>query len=389
MKASSAPAALPRLLYVVNEDFAFLQHRLPMARAAKGAGFAVHIATRVDRGRAAIEAEGFQVHPIPFQRGGLSPLAALRTVRALRQIENDIRPQLVHRSGLQCCVYGALAAIGKKRAAVNAITGLGYIFTSRTPKTAILRPLMKRLLPLLFNRRNSVVLVQNPDDEAAVHALGVAQNQIVLIPGSGVDTDKFEPVPEPEGPITIGFVGRLLSDKGIHALVAAHHIVRQRGHDINLLIAGNPDLWNPASVTFEEAEGWNQKPGVEWLGQVDNIEDLWRRCHFAALPSHREGLPMSLMEAAACGRSMVAADAPGSREIVLHEKTGLLVPIEDPPKLADAIIRLATDATLRQTYANAARQLVVEKLSAKIVSRDIASLYRSLADTATEQEMTG
>jgi glycosyltransferase involved in cell wall biosynthesis len=381
MKDNSGFGPRPRLLYVANEDFAFLQHRLPMARAARDAGFEVHVATRVETGRAAIETEGFQVHPMPFRRGGLSPFAALPTVLALRRIERIIRPDIVHHSGLQCCVYGSIAAIGKSLAVVNAITGLGYVFTSRSRKTAALKALIQKLLPALLDRRRSVILVQNPDDAAAVRVLGVKTARIVLIPGSGVDTDVLQPLPEPDGTITIGFVGRLLADKGIRALVTAQALVQQQGHDIRLIIAGNPDPANPASVTVEEARNWNRQRGVEWLGHIGDIAGLWRRCHFAVLPSHREGLPMSLMEAAACGRSMIAADAPGSREIVLHERTGLLVPIEDPKALAAAIIRLADNPELRATYGKAARDLVVAELSATIVREKIGALYREMIAT--------
>src|SRR6266853_1015584 len=162
-----------RLLYVANEDFAFLLNRLPMARAARKAGFEVHVATHVNKGAEAIEAEGFIVHPIPFRRGGLSPFAAIPTILALRRVEKKIKPQIVHHSGLQCSVYGSIAALGKKIPQVNAITGLGYIFTSVTWRTRMLKQVMVWLLPWLFNRRRSLVLVQNPDDRSALNDLGI------------------------------------------------------------------------------------------------------------------------------------------------------------------------------------------------------------------------
>src|SRR5258707_15554924 len=140
-----------RLLYVVSEDFAFLLNRLPMARAAREAGFEVHVATRVDKAAKAIEAEGFVLHRIPFRRGGLSPFAAIPTIWALRRIENKIRPQIVHHSGLQCCVYGSIAALGKRFSQVNAITGLGYIFTSVSWRTRLLKQSMVWLLAWAFN----------------------------------------------------------------------------------------------------------------------------------------------------------------------------------------------------------------------------------------------
>lgn len=367
-----------RLLYVANEDFAFLLNRLPMARAARDAGFEVHVATHVNKGAAAIEAEGFILHPIPFRRGGLSPFAAIPTILALRRIEREIKPQIVHHSGLQCCVYGAIAALGMGIPQVNAITGLGYIFTSVNWRTRLLKQSMVLVLPWLLNQPRSTVLVQNPDDRSALVDLGIDEKRMVLIPGSGVDTDKLQPLPEPEGPITFGFAGRLLTDKGIRALVAAQAILRDRGHDYNLIIAGNPDPANPASVQVEEVEEWNRRPGVTWLGHINDIVSLWRSCHVAVLPSHREGLPVSLLEAAACGRPMVATDVPGCREVVLEGQTGLLVPVENPVALAQAIEKLAGSPELREQYGKAARQLVVDKLSAKIIGSSIIKLYRDV-----------
>ncbi len=367
-----------RLLYVANEDFAFLLNRLPMARAAREAGFEIHVATRVNKGAEAIAAEGFVLHPIPFRRGGLSPFAAVPTILGLRRVEKKIKPQVVHHSGLQCCVYGSIAAIGGNFSKVNAITGLGYIFTSATWRTRLLRRAMRWLLPLLLNRRRSVVLVQNPDDRGALADLGVLQERMFLIPGSGVDTDALQPLPEPAGPITFGFAGRLLTDKGIRALVAAQSILRKQGQDANLIIAGNLDPANPASVSQQEIEEWNRRPGITWLGHIDDIVSLWRICHFAVLPSHREGLPVSLLEAAACGRPMIATDAPGCREVVIDDQTGLLVPIEDPMALAQAITRLANSPELRARYGKAARHLVVSKLSATIIGSSIVELYDRL-----------
>ena len=367
-----------RILYVVNEDFAFLLNRLPMARAARKAGFEVHVATNVNNGANAIEAEGFILHPIPLQRGGPSPLTAIRAILALRRIEQQIEPDIAHHSGLQCSVFGSIAAFGKNFSQVNAITGLGYIFTSVTLRTRLLKGSMRWLLPWLFNRRGCVVLVQNPDDRAALGDLGIEQRRMVLIPGSGVDTDALQPLPEPEGPITYGFAGRLLTDKGIRALVAAHGILRRQGHDSNLMIAGNPDPANPASVSLEEVEEWGRQPGITWRGHLEDIASLWRKCHFAVLPSHREGLPGSLLEAAASGRPMIATDAPGCREIVIQDETGLLVPIEDPEALAQAIAKLATSPELRSRYGKAARQLVVSKLSATIIGGSIVRLYDEL-----------
>ena len=368
------------MLYVANEDWAFLLNRLPMARAAQRAGFEIHVATHVKDGACAIEAEGFTLHPIPLRRGGISPLAAIPTILALRRLTGRIKPDIAHHSGLQCCVYGSIAALGRPFSYVSAMTGMGYVFTSMTLRTRFLRAVLKWLLPSLLDRPGSVVLVQNPDDRTAMLDLGICEKKIVLIPGSGVDTDALQPMPEPGGPITYGFAGRLLTDKGIRALVAAHDLVRAQGFESRLLIAGNPDPANPASVSTEEVDEWTRRPGITWLEHVKDISSLWRQCHFAILPSHREGLPGSLMEAAACERAMIATDAPGCREIVINDQTGLLVPIEDPPALAQAISKLATSPALRARYARAARELVVTKLSARMIGQQIVQLYNDMTD---------
>jgi len=378
-QASAAePANAPRLLYVVTEDWAFLSHRLPMARAARDAGFEVHVATRVSDGAAAIEAERFILHPVPFARGSLSPIAAFSTIAALRRVRREIKPALTHHVALQACVLGILAALGQPAACINAFIGLGYSFTSNTSKARAVRTLVGVLLRLLINRKNCIALVQNSDDKLALMLLGIATTRIALIPGSGVDTKRFTPIPEPGGPPTFGFVGRLLNDKGIRTLLTAHRVLRARMPEARLLIAGTPDPANPASVTEAEAKSWNEQPGVAWLGHVDDIASLWAQAHVAILPSRREGLPLSLMEAAACGRAMIASDVPGCREVVIHEETGLLFHLDDAPALAEAMARLAADPQLRARCATAARRLVCEKLAADIIGHQIVTLYRQL-----------
>lgn len=372
------------ILYLANEDWAFVQHRLPMARAARAAGFDVHVATNVSTHAEAIRAEGFTLHPITLRRGSRSPIRAIATINAVRNVVCRIAPQLIHHSGLQCCVLGGFASLGTATPQVNALTGLGYAFTGASMRARTLRLIISATLRFLLNRNNATTLVQNPDDRQTLERAGIDPSRIALIPGSGVDTDALPPLPEPDGPITVGFAGRLLTEKGIRALIAAHRILRGRGAGINVLIAGEPDPTNPASVSREEAQRWNAEPGITWLGHVDDISSLWRRSHIAALPSHREGLPKSLLEAAACGRPLIATDAPGCREIAIHERTGLLVPIEDPQALADAIQRLASSKELRANYGAAARQLVVESMSAQSIGAATVALYEKCLQSSSE-----
>jgi glycosyltransferase involved in cell wall biosynthesis len=370
-----APTKAPRLLYVVTEDWAFLSHRLPMARAARDAGFEVHVATRVSDGAAAIEAERFILHPIPFVRGSLSPIAAFSTIAALRRVRREVKPALTHHVALQACVLGMLAALGQPAVFVNAFIGLGYSFTSDGGKARAVRVAIGTLLRFLANRKDCIALVQNPDDGATLLALGIAKDRIALIRGSGVDINRFTPLDEPGGAPTFGFVGRLLDDKGVRTLIAAHRLLRKRISDARLLIAGTPDAANPASVTEAEAKTWNGQAGIVWVGQVDDIAGFWAQAHIAVLPSRREGLPLSLLEAAACRRAMIASDVPGCREVVIHEQTGLLFPVDNASALADAMVRLAFDPELRARCATAARKRAVEKFAADIIGRQTVTLY--------------
>lgn len=369
----------PRLLYIVTEDWYFLSHRLPMARAAMAAGFDVHVATNVSDGEPAISREGFILHPIPFVRGSTSPGAAIVTVLALRNVLRKVKPAIVHNVALQPTVLGSLAAIGLRAITVNAITGLGHTFIGDTPKTRVLRHLIGIMLRQFIDHGRNVAIVQNPDDRALLRSLGISDDHIVLIPGSGVDVERLRPTPEPEGPITVAFVGRLLDDKGVRTLITTHRLLRAKGSLLSLLLAGKPDAANPSSVSEDEAEDWGREPGITWLGQVKDIATVWARAHIAVLPSRGEGLPKSLLEAAACGRPMIATDVPGCREVAIPDETGLLVPVDDAPALAAAIERLAASPDLRARFGAAARRLAVERFSADAIAGATANLYQRLA----------
>lgn len=366
-----------KLLYVVSEDWYFVSHRLPMARAARNAGFEVHVATNVNEKGAAIQAEQFRLHHVPFARGTLSPFAAWRTISALRAVHRTVRPDIVHRVSPQPVVLGALAAVGQSGVSINALTGLGFSFTSKQLKARLARTAVRIVLKGLISGPRATILVQNQDDRETLVQLGVRADRITMIRGSGVDIDRLQPLPEPASPITIAFVGRLLKYKGIGTLVAAHRILRARGRAPQLLVAGTPDPASPDSITTQEMDTWAREPGIACLGHVRNIVDVWSRAHVAVLPSQREGVPLSLLEAAAFGRPMIATDAPGCREVVIPGRTGSLVPFGDESALADAIADLIDSPDKRARYGSAARQLAVEEFSATAVGTQIVNLYRS------------
>jgi glycosyltransferase involved in cell wall biosynthesis len=365
-------------MYLVTEDWYFLSHRLPMALAALRAGYDVHVVTRVKRDGAKIAQHGFTLHALSWERGSLNPVGLLSVIRDIRAIYRKYAPDIVHHVALQPAIVGSLAAIGLPMVRLNALAGLGYGFTSTSLKARVLRPTLSVFLRALLKGEKAAVLVQNPDDRAKVSALGVNPARVFLIPGSGVDVDVLRPLPEPDGPITVGFIGRLLDDKGIRTLVAAHEILTRRGEAISLLIGGDADPANPASIPAAEIESWKKQPGIKVLGHVSNILKFWESAHIAVLPSRREGLPKSLLEAAACARPIVATDVPGCREIARDGVNALLVPPDDAQALADAIILVAKDKRLRATFGKAGRRLVEKEYSAERIGADIVALYGRL-----------
>jgi glycosyltransferase involved in cell wall biosynthesis len=373
----------PRLLYLVTEDWYFVSHRLPMAQAAKKAGYEVHVATRVRDCGASIEAEGFILHPLGWERGKHDPFAFLTAVQQVRRLYRDVKPALAHHVAVVPTVIGSLAALGLPIMRLNALAGLGFVFISRSMGARLLRPLLVRFMRRIIGNKRAAVLVQNRDDRALMTAIGIDPAHIFLIPGSGVDTNRLQQLPEPEGPITMAYVGRLLDDKGLRPLVRAHALLAKRGEPIRLLIAGEPDPSNPGSIPPTEIDTWRSQERIEVLGHVP-VAGVWAQAHIAVLPSRREGLPLSLLEAAACGRPMVATDVPGCCEIAREGVNALLVQPDDPEALADAIARLARDAALRAQFGAAGRQLVESEFSSDRIGREIVALYDRLLQRRTK-----
>lgn len=373
-----------KILYFVSEDWYFISHRLPMARSAKAAGYEVHVATRVDKHGQQIVDEGFILHPVKLRRGSLNVIRFFAAVMQIRRIYRRFRPDLVHHVALVPSVVGSIAALGLPMARLNALTGLGYTFASTKMRARLVRMLANPLLGCLLRRPGTTVLVQNPDDRAVAQMLNVPPDHIVLIPGSGVDVNRLTPLPEPQSLFTVGFVGRLLDDKGVRTLIAAHEILRGRNLNVRTVVAGDRDPANPASISKSVLSEWRKLPGLALLGHVSDVRAVWLEAHVAVLPSRREGLPKSLLEAAACGRPLIATDVPGCREIARGGVNALLVPLDDPSALAEAIETLMNDGALRAHFGRASRQIVVDNFSNDRVKRDIVALYAKILGNPRE-----
>jgi glycosyltransferase involved in cell wall biosynthesis len=374
----------PKLIFLVTEDWYFWAHRLPQARAARDAGFQVSVATRVDRHGDRICGEGFALHSLGWRRGSINPLRAIAAVREVARLYRGERPAIVHHVSQKPIFIGSLAAglAGVSRV-VNALTGLGFLFASSNIKARAVRSVIMPVLRRVARRPGVRFLVENPDDRAMLRRLNlVPQGRIVLINGSGVDLSHYKILPEPEGEaVIIGCATRMLGIKGVGDVVAAFRLLKARRSRVRLLLAGAPDPENPDSIPEATLHGWAAEPGVEWLGHVTDVRQVWTRAHIAVLASRGgEGIPMCLMEAAACGRALVATDVPGCREIVLPGETGLLVPVQDPMALAEALERMVDNDAFRQSCREGARRRVEGRMDSVTVGRETVALYRALLD---------
>jgi glycosyltransferase involved in cell wall biosynthesis len=379
-KTDARARLAPRLLYVVSDDWYFLAHQLAMARAARAAGFEVHVAATVGEDGAAIEKEGFVLHPVRFARGRLRRWRALRTISALRKVYRTVDPAIVHYVAIEPVLLGIVAAFGRRTPAAYAITGFGAPIGDA--KGGALPASTRRLLQFGLNRRGAIGLVETPEDGATLTELGVKPDHIVQMAGSGVDADRLRPIPEPDGPMTVAYVGRMDDFAGGRTMMAAYRMLRQANVPCELLLAGSPEPASPAANAQSEFAAWGREPGVTWLPNVADIATVWRRAHIAVLPSRTDSVPKSLLEAAACARPLIATDVPACRELVTHERTGLLVPVGDPQALAAAILRLARSSPQRVRLGVAARRLVDERFSGEIIGKAAVALYQRLLDAA-------
>ena len=369
-----------KILYFATEDWAFCLHRLPLARAALRAGYDVAVVVRVRNHGGPIIAAGLRLIPVNIARGGMHPWRELRTLLELWRIYRAERPDIVHHVAVKPVLYGSLiAALTGVRATINALTGMGFLFTSKRRLARLLRPAVEIALRILLNRSASRVILQNADDLRGLAGAGIVKPGTArLIRGSGVDTLAFTPSPEPPGTPLVVLPARLLWDKGVGEFVAAARQLRQQGVPARFVLVGDRDPENPAVVPQATLDAWRAEGFVELWGWRDDMAQVYRDCHVVCLPSYREGLPKALLEAAACGRPLVSCDVEGCREAVRHGESGLLVPVRDATALAAALRQLIENASQRAKFGRAAREIAVAEFSLDSVIEQTFALYREL-----------
>lgn len=368
-----------KLLFVVNVDWFFLSHRLPIALAAIEKGWEVHLACQTTDKREVLESYGIIVHQVDMSRSGFNPFGELKPFQQILNVIRRIKPDTVHLVAMKGVILGGLASvITRIKKVVVSISGLGFVFIDSSVKAKLLRLVIMSLFRFILNGKNVRVIFQNETDRALFISNNVVKkNQTVLVNGSGVDLELFKFIPEENTsrPIVM-FLGRLLKDKGVQEFFDAAKMLKQKGSQARFVLVGDIDSGNLNSLTQTDIDEFVASGYVEAWGYKKNMHEVLPAANIIVLPSYREGHPKSLAEAAACGRAVVTTDVPGCRDAIIENNTGLLVPLKSSKELAEAMETLINNESLRKRYGRAGRDLAESKFDVNGIVEEHLSIYR-------------
>jgi glycosyltransferase involved in cell wall biosynthesis len=372
-----------KLLYIISDDNYFLSHRLNLAIAAMADGYDVFVLAFENSSKFTdiIKSHGFTFINLNQRAHGLGLIDNVRLIRRARNVINQFRPDLIHTVSMRMMFLTTFAFwSSKSKRMVATLTGMGYLETASNPMIRVLKWCVTKAFKIMFSTKRIQLVVQNADDYKGVKGKFINEDRLHLVRGSGVDIESFPQLPFPDDKIIqVTFVARMLKDKGLEELVDAARIIQKQGIDnIQINLVGMPHAVNPYSVSEKQLKLWQDEGLVNWQGFRSDIVEVWRESHIAVLPSYREGLPKSLLEAAACGRPIITTDVAGCREMVIVNgtgKNGLLVPVKNSNKLAKAIIELASNADLRKKMGQASREMVVKHFADDVVNIQMLNIY--------------
>jgi glycosyltransferase involved in cell wall biosynthesis len=369
-----------KLIFVVNVDWAFITHRLPIALEALQQGYRVHIATSLTNKLDELERYGFIVHPLALDRGSASLGNVWRTMEQLWRIFREVRPDVAHLVTIKPVLLGGLVArLTSVPAVVAAVPGLGFVFMAHGVKAAIRRSIVELLYRVAFGHHNLKVIFQNTDDLCYLAKVThLPKSSMTLLRGSGVDLTRYTHVPLPGGMPVVVLAARLLADKGVLEFVQAASLLKQRGSNARFVLVGKVDTANPTSFSDTDVSAWVHDGLVEWWGYHIDMPQVFAAAQVVVLPSYREGLPKVLIEAAACGRAVVTTDVPGCRDAIDPGVTGVLVPVRNAVALADTIETLLNDPQRCQAMGVAGRALAERAFDVRQVVTAHLQIYQEL-----------
>ncbi|HEX5952195.1 MAG TPA: glycosyltransferase family 4 protein [Rhodanobacteraceae bacterium] len=376
---------MSKIILFANTDWYLYNFRRSLAQAVQAAGHEVLLVSPPGEYGARFRELGLRWEPLPaMDRRSLNPLREMRALAELIALFRREQPALVHDFTIKCAVYGSIAAmLAGVPARINAVAGLGYVFASNDRRAHLLRPLVRTLMRFALRGRRSRLVLQNHDDARMFldHRL-IEDARVRVIPGSGVDCNRFVPRARPcNDPPRVLLAARLLWEKGVEEYVQASRTLRAQSRRVRFLLAGASDPGNPAAVPEATVRGWVDDGLVEWIGHVDDMPALFASTDIVVLPSYyREGLPKSLIEAAACATPLITTDMPGCRDVVTDGVDGLIVPPRDAESLCAAIVRLLDAPERARKLGLAARAKALAKFDERIVIRRTLETYDEVLD---------
>ena len=377
-----------RILLFANTDWYLYNFRLALAESLREKGWDVLLVSPPGQYGHRLKSLGFRWISLPFSISSANPLLELILIYRLLKLYRLERPEVVHHFTIKCVLYGTIAAkIAGGIKVINAVTGLGHVFTDRGLKARLMRPVVRGLYQVALRGEKVRVIYQNDDDRDRFIEWGLVDaDKALVIRGSGVDLDKFRGaelrVTHSEK-IKVLFASRLLRQKGVFELVEAFSRVKAKYSQVELLVAGGFYPENPSSLNAQDVDKLSEYSGVLFLGHVDDMVPLLDDCDVVVLPSYREGTPRILIEAAAMEKPIVATDIAGCRGLVVDGENGFLVPVKSVEPLANAIERLVLDAELRERFGRRGREIVLAKFDEKIVLNRTLGVYGEILNAGT------
>ncbi len=369
-----------KILFVTNVDWFFISHRLVLAEEAIKRGYEVFVAAS-DTGRAdEIREKGIEFFELALSRSGTNPITEFFTFLELFKIYKKIRPNVVHHITLKPVLYGSIIAnLLKIKGVVNAISGLGFNFTNG--RESFVRKVILCLMNFGFRNRSAVFIFQNINDLKELKSFGLLkQNQLIhIIKGSGVDLNKFHECSFPDfSRIIVLFPSRMLWDKGVRELREASNILKDRFFNrVQFVLAGLVDEGNKAGVSADYLNEWSDGNYVKWIGFQREMFEVYKNCHIVILPSYREGMPKSLLEACAVGRAIVTTDAIGCEETVDEGINGFKVPVYSVAELAHALELLIQNHDLIRKMGHNSRLKALNEFNVNNVVQKHIEIYSS------------
>ncbi|WP_231731466.1 glycosyltransferase family 4 protein [Colwellia sp. TT2012] len=373
-------ATLMKLLFIVNVDWFFISHRLPIALAAMENGYEVHLTCGITDRKSELEKLGIIVHPLSISRSGTSLLKEIKVLKEMNAVVKKVLPDVVHLVTIKAAIYGGLVTRFKNiKVRVVSISGLGFVFIDEGIKARILRFLVTKLYRIALKSSNTKVIFQNKNDKNIfVNNKIIRPNQSLIVRGSGVDLETYKYLAEPSGEKIIMFLARLLKDKGLVEFFEAAITLKKSGFKGKFVLVGDIDLHNPNSITQNELTNYIDSGAVEHWGFSNNVAEIISKAHIMVLPSYREGLPKSLIEAAACGRAVITTDVPGCRDAITPHKTGVLIPIKSSAAIVTAVLDLCEHEVKRKEMGKAGRALAESQFDINDVITTHLNLYKGV-----------